>query len=112
MLSHLAINETSWNWVRNGLALVVRNGTGVASKLPDFDVAGKTGTAQASKGKEHAWFVAYAPVEHPTVACSIVIEHGGHGGSAAAPIAHDLLALALGSKEAQVDTGEKNVDSD
>jgi len=37
--------------------------------------------------RDHAWFVAFAPVEKPQVAVSVLVEHGGHGGSAAAPIA-------------------------
>jgi penicillin-binding protein 2 len=86
----------SWKLLTDSLEEVVRSGTGVASKLPDVRVAGKTGTAQATKGNDHAWFVAYAPSDQPQVACAVLVEHGGHGGAVAAPIAHDLLAQALG----------------
>ena len=66
-------------------------------------VAGKTGTAQVvslrSKSKEdtpkqfrdHAWFVAYAPFEYPSIAVAVLLEHMGHGGSAAAPLAKELI---------------------
>lgn len=96
MMSHLAFAEESWSLIRNALLQVVRNGTGGAAQIPGVDVSGKTGTAQVPKGKEHGWFVAYAPQDHPIAACAVVVEHGGHGGSVAAPIAHDLLAMALG----------------
>ncbi len=99
MAGHVNISERSWSLVRDGLVEVVHNGTGAAAQIPETEVAGKTGTAQVPKGKEHAWFVAYAPAETPRVACAVVVEHGGHGGSIAAPIAHDLLAMALAPKE-------------
>jgi penicillin-binding protein 2 len=86
--------------VKDGLFGVVNegSGTGWAAKSPIASVAGKTGTAQvvAMKGgrqylgerfRDHAWFVAYAPAEQPEVALSVLVEHGGHGGGAAAPIA-------------------------
>jgi penicillin-binding protein 2 len=94
--SRLTLNPESLRLVRAGLLRVVNSGTGIASKIPGIEVAGKTGTAQVSKGKDQAWFVAYAPADIPRVACAVVVEHGGHGGSVSAPIAHDLIALALG----------------
>jgi penicillin-binding protein 2 len=70
-------------------------------------IAGKTGTAQVvalkpdgdkDKNKElqkefrdHAWFVAFAPVEHPKIAVVVLVEHMGHGGSASAPLAKTLI---------------------
>jgi len=99
MVSHVSLGQHSWDLLRQALVDVVNSGTGVASQIKGTDVAGKTGTAQVPKGKEHAWFVAYAPVQKPEVACSIVVEHGGHGGAVAAPIAHDLLAMVLATGE-------------
>ena len=71
-------------------------------------VAGKTGTAQVIalpedresveeedipyKFRDHAWFVAIAPAENPTIAVAILVEHSGHGGAVAAPIAKNILA--------------------
>jgi len=98
-LLRVDVSPNTWRVLREALEEVVQSGTGVASKLPGISVAGKTGTAQATKGKEHAWFVAYAPADVPKVATAVVVEHGGHGGAVAAPIAHDLLALALGIGE-------------
>ena len=67
-------------------------------------MAGKTGTAQVislTKYKEdrikneeeedHAWFVAFAPFGDPQLAMAVLVEHGGHGGSAAAPMAKAIV---------------------
>ncbi|MCG6972099.1 MAG: penicillin-binding protein 2, partial [Desulfobacterales bacterium] len=47
----------------------------------------------------HAWFVAYAPSDNPKIAVSVIIEHGGHGSSAAAPIAKEIIETYLGHPE-------------
>jgi penicillin-binding protein 2 len=87
------------------------NGTGRAALLPGklrgLRVAGKTGTAQVVRAakdageedenqvpykfRDHAWFVAYAPAEAPEIVIAVLVEHGGHGGSAAAPLARQVL---------------------
>ncbi|MCB0308664.1 MAG: penicillin-binding protein 2 [Bdellovibrionales bacterium] len=65
-------------------------------------IGGKTGTAQVVNLKsrvqieDHAWFVAFAPVEKPEIVVSIIVENGGHGGSAAAPIAKKIIEAYLG----------------
>ena len=94
-LLRVSASKQSWALLTDSLREVVRSGTGMAAQLASVQVAGKTGTAQAPKGEDHAWFVAYAPAELPTVACAVLVEHGGHGGAVAAPIARDLLAMAL-----------------
>ena len=78
-------------------------GTGGRSKLkksPEISVAGKTGTAQVvtlearlrhEDFEDHAWFAAYAPADNPEVAIAVLVENGGHGGAAAAPIAGAVL---------------------
>lgn len=78
-------------------------GTGGRSRLkkfPNILVAGKTGTAQVvtleartrhEDFEDHAWFGAYAPAEKPEVAIAVLVENGGHGGAAAAPIAGAVL---------------------
>jgi penicillin-binding protein 2 len=93
-------------FIRKALAGVVTDyGTGGAAKLPGVTVAGKTGTAQVAsvKGKmiksedlpyhirDHAWFAAFAPVEDPQICVVAMVEHGGHGGSAAAPIVKAVM---------------------
>jgi len=75
-------------------------GTGWAAKSEVVTIGGKTGTAQviamrgntqSEKFRDHAWFVAFAPVEKPELALSVFVEHGGHGGWAAAPIAKSAI---------------------
>ncbi len=112
MINHIVFSQHSLDLVREGLTEVVSGGTGLASQIPGVALAGKTGTAQVPKGKDHAWFVVYGPVEAPRVACAVVVEHGGHGGSAAAPIAHDLMALALGFQKPDQLAVPRGVESD
>jgi peptidoglycan glycosyltransferase len=74
---------------------VVKRGTGTAAALPNVTVAGKTGTATNPAGRSHAWFVAFAPAEAPVVAVAIIVENVGYGGTYAAPIARNVLRVAL-----------------
>jgi len=98
--------------VRDGLYGVVNEGggTGSAAKSNIAAVGGKTGTAQvismrksshqlSEKVRDHAWFVAFAPVEKPAIALCVFIEHGGHGGGAAAPIAKLAIEAYLKGKQ-------------
>ncbi len=81
-----------------------RHGTARTCLISGIHVAGKTGTAQVIKQKkrresekmawkyqDHALFVAIAPADHPQIAVAVIIEHGGHGGSAAAPVAKEVI---------------------
>ena len=79
---------------------VVRYGTGTAAALPGVTVAGKTGTAElrpnSSDPKDaNAWFVAFAPAERPRVAVAVMLVGAGFGGTAAAPVAREVLSAAL-----------------
>jgi peptidoglycan glycosyltransferase len=84
------------------MVTVVESGTGSNAQIPGVRVGGKTGTAQTGTNKPpHAWFVALAPAEQPTVAVAVVIENGGgaaevSGNRLAAPIARDVIAAVLG----------------
>lgn len=62
-----------------------------------IEVAGKTGTAETGvDGNSHAWFLAIAPAQAPTIAIAVIVENGGHGGSVAAPVAGKVIEAALG----------------
>ncbi|MDP8215814.1 MAG: penicillin-binding protein 2 [Candidatus Kaelpia imicola] len=65
-------------------------GTGQIAKVAPA-IAGKTGTAQATSGKPHAWFAGFAPYDSPRIAFLAFIEHGGGGGYATARIAKEFL---------------------
>jgi penicillin-binding protein 2 len=93
--------------IRKAMAAVVNgSGTAVASKLPleGIQMAGKTGTAQVfrleARGhqsnwalRDHALFISFAPAEAPRYAIGCIIEHGGFGASAAAPIVRDCMTF-------------------
>jgi penicillin-binding protein 2 len=101
--SRLDASPKTLEAVRRACWGVVREGTGKAGRLGFVDVGGKTGTSQVvSLGKEgkgknrrktqdHAWFVAFAPVENSQIAVAVIIEHGGHGGTTAAPPAREVM---------------------
>jgi penicillin-binding protein 2 len=83
-------------------------GTGARARLLEVPVAGKTGSAQVvssarlTRGaslqalQPHGWFVAFAPAEKPRIALAVLVEHGGSGGEAAAPVARKVLAQFFG----------------
>lgn len=100
--------------VKSGLYGVVNEGggTGGASRSSIVTIGGKTGTAQVvsirkssnqlpEKLRDHAWFVAFAPVEKPEVALCAFVEHGGHGGGAAAPIAKYAIEAYFNKKNSE-----------
>ena len=108
----LPVSERTLRIVREALKQAVDEGTGRLARLGAFSVAGKTGTAQLTAGsagvdsedlakaiRDHAWFVGYAPVENPTIAFAIIVEHGGHGGATAAPIARKVLEVYFAGNE-------------
>ena len=89
--------------IKDALAGVVKEGTATKAQSALVTIAGKTGTAQMTalragpekdvpkKFRDHAWFVAFAPVDAPTIAVAVLGEHMGHGGSASAPLAKELI---------------------
>jgi penicillin-binding protein 2 len=94
--------------VQSGLRGVVAEIGGTAHRqafIPEVEIAGKTGTAQVShiarqgedqirtqyESRDHAWFAAYAPASAPEIAVVVLVEHGGSGGSEAAPLATSII---------------------
>lgn len=103
------VSEETLSFIRSALVATVNEpeGTGRRARLNDIRVAGKTGTAQVVSQKahtskdeknipfhlrDHAWFVAFAPAEKPAIVVCVLIEHGGHGGVVAAPIAKEIIS--------------------
>ena len=89
--AHRAINisKGTWDVVREGMRRVVQEPGGTASlaRIKGVEVAGKTGTSQNPHGKDHSWFVGFAPFDNPSIAIAVMVENVGYGGSYAAPIA-------------------------
>jgi len=109
LIQKLNFAASTWKLVREGMTGVVNDPHGTAfwgARSDEVKLAGKTGTAQVVKSekfqgvaenqvpmefRDHAWFIAYAPAEQPRVAVSVLVEHGGHGASAAAPLAKAMI---------------------
>ena len=104
-LHQVKLSPSALEAVKLGLWKVVNEegGTGGNARIDGLDVSGKTGTVQviAQHGwvkteglpyryKDHAWFASYAPRENPQMVVVVFVEHGGHGGVDAAPLARLL----------------------
>ena len=106
------VDPIDWSDVATSMSNVVESPRGTAKRIRSdrYRIAGKTGTAQVftvkqdeeydedkidKKFRDHALFVAYAPVDDPQIAVAVIVENGGHGGSAAAPIARKIMDAYL-----------------
>lgn len=111
VVGRLPLSPSTLQIVQEGLFKAVNepHGTAYASRLDLVAMCGKTGTAQVVGRKEddadgdgegdpikdHAWFVAYAPKKNPVIAVAVIIEHGEHGSSAAAPVASEMIRMYI-----------------
>mgnify|MGYP001189028199 CR=1 FL=1 len=95
-IGRVPLKKSTINLLREGLRKVATDGTagGVFEGFP-VAVAGKTGTAENPPYDDFALFAGYAPFDDPTIAVVVVVEQGGHGGSAAAPIARKVMEAAF-----------------
>ncbi len=98
----IPIEPRNFEIVREGMEAVVE-GAGTARRArieafqdwPKIPVAGKTGTAENPRGKDHAVFIAYAPADDPQVAVGVIVENAGFGSTTAAPIASLMIEQFL-----------------
>ncbi|WP_211251811.1 penicillin-binding protein 2 [Andreprevotia chitinilytica] len=110
----LPFKQENLDVIHRAMVGVVKEGTGArAFAGAQYEAAGKTGTAQvfSLKGgkysesgtkkrlRDHAWFIAYAPANDPKIALAVLVENGGFGAAAAAPIARQVLDYYLLGKE-------------
>ncbi len=113
--AHLAVvRDAMWGVVHDG-------GTGGRALMEGFDVCGKTGTAQVVAAsanvkhkeelppelRDHSWFIGFAPLENPQVAFGIIVENGGHGSEAAAPLARRALEAFFSHRPPRPSTGPR-----
>jgi penicillin-binding protein 2 len=113
-----------WDVIFDGMVGAVTRGTAspFLVKPVRYPLAGKTGTAQLftikqtdstrakisdERRRDHAWFIAFAPVDDPKIAIAVLVENGGFGGSTAAPIAQKVLDAYLLGPDATVDEAKK-----
>ena len=91
MSANVKLNKQNITLVKEAMKGVVNEPGGTAysnARLENVSMSGKTGSAQSGTGgADHAWFIAFAPSDAPSVAMGILVEHGLHGASAASPIA-------------------------
>lgn len=99
----LVVKPETLDLIQEALAGVVTEGTATRARSALVAIAGKTGTAQTvalrtgpekdlpKKLRDHAWFVSYAPAAAPRIAVAVLVEHMGHGGSVAAPLAKQMI---------------------
>ncbi len=85
------ISQNTFRILKEGMKKVVESGTGRSASREEIKIAGKTGTAQNPQGENHAWFVGFAPYDKPEICITVLIEHGGDGSAAAAPVAGDII---------------------
>jgi penicillin-binding protein 2 len=87
------LKPTTVKMLREGLRSVVASGTGKALNVPNLPpAAGKSGTAEAPPGENHAWFGAFAPFDKPEIVVVAFAEHsGGGGGKVAAPMVRQVM---------------------
>jgi penicillin-binding protein 2 len=88
----LPVSQENLDLVQDALKAVTKEG-GTASSLETLpvSVAGKTGTAENPHGRDHGWFIAYAPAEKPKYVVVCIVEQGSYGAVSAAPIVKNIL---------------------
>ncbi len=100
----IGISKKSFDIVRRAMFRVV-NGAGTATniRMPDIEIAGKTGTAQNPHGKDHAIFIGFAPYKNPKIAIAVIVENAGFGSVNAAPIARDIIKAYLNKNKIKIE---------
>jgi len=89
----VGIDSSVMRLIREGMRRVVEmpGGTGGAARIRGIQSGGKTGTAQNPHGRDHAWYIGFAPFDHPKIAIAVMLENAGMGGAIAAPIAGKVM---------------------
>jgi penicillin-binding protein 2 len=96
----LGLTPDQLDGLRRSLVAVVERGTATRSRLKEFAVAGKTGTAQNPHGNDHGWFIAFAPAEKPEIVVGAIFEFGGHGSEVGPYVVRAIRRYLLGPDSA------------
>jgi penicillin-binding protein 2 len=123
-LSPAAVSPGTIRTLQTALKAVVGSphGTGTAARSRLTTIAGKTGTAQVValaddtlhrpdledvpvRLRDHAWFAAYAPTDDPRIAVAVLVEHGGHGGGVAGPVARQVIEAFMAAEKTRPGRG-------
>ncbi|MFM8568716.1 MAG: penicillin-binding protein 2 [Candidatus Kapaibacterium sp.] len=90
---NVPIDKKYFDVIQRGMFDVCNTPGGTATnvKVDGIEACGKTGTAQNPHGRDHSWFICYAPAVNPTIAMCVMVENAGFGATRAAPIARDIL---------------------
>jgi penicillin-binding protein 2 len=102
IMERAKVSPETFAAVREGMRAVTEPGGTAYSHFAGFPVpvAGKTGTAQNPQVEDHGWFIGFAPADNPEVAVAVLVEQGGGGSGAAAPVARAIFeAIFLDSGE-------------
>jgi len=94
----IGLDSTQLAGLRQALIAVVERGTAVASRREGLAIAGKTGTAQNPHGKDHGWFIGFAPAERPELVVGAIMEFAEHGSDVAPYVASVLRRYVLGKE--------------
>jgi penicillin-binding protein 2 len=100
----LGLTNDQLEGLRRALIAVVERGTAARSRLADLQVAGKTGTAQNPHGKDHGWFIGFAPAEKPEIVVGAVFEFGVHGTVVAPYVVRTISRYLLGPDSSEKTT--------
>lgn len=95
----LGLDDEQLAGFRQALLAVVQGGTAAAARVANLHIAGKTGTAQNPHGADHGWFIAFAPVEDPSIVVGAVLEFAEHG-TVVAPLVNRVIAYHLQGPDA------------
>ena len=93
---NLGLTSEQLDGLRRALIAVVEHGTASASRHADLAVAGKTGTAQNPHGKDHGWFIGFAPADKPELVVGGIMEFAEHGTTVAPYVIRTLRRYLLG----------------
>ena len=92
--------------LRDALVKVVQTGTAAGARIAELQIAGKTGTAQNSRGPDHGWFIGFAPAEDPEVVVGAIVEFAEHGSSVAPLVTRIIARHLLGTDTPALQSGE------